>query len=96
MSRVPYLTPPPFGASSFRAKQRDLGRGVKRMGWGYMRSRGSPTGLASCRWTQPRCPISRSRADAPRATTSQLFEGPEDGVSRELTLKVAAAFFASF
>ena len=36
---------PPLGASSFRAKQHDLGRG---MGWGYMRSRGSPTGLASC------------------------------------------------
>ncbi|EOD04691.1 hypothetical protein EMIHUDRAFT_439114 [Emiliania huxleyi CCMP1516] len=37
-----------------------------------MRARGRPTARASCRWTQPRCPTSRSRADAPRATTSQL------------------------
>ena len=37
-----------------------------------MHSRGRPTARASCRWTQPRCPTSCSRADALRATTSQL------------------------
>ena len=60
-----------------------------------MRSRGRPTARASCRWTQPRCPTSRIRADALRATTSQLFEGPEDGASRKLTLKTAVELFAS-
>ena len=61
-----------------------------------MRSRGRPTARASCRWTQPRCPTSRSGADALRATTSQLFSAAEDGVSRESTVKVAVEFLASF
>ena len=37
-----------------------------------------------------------SRADALRATTSQLFSAAEDGVSRESTVKVAVEFLASF
>ena len=60
-----------------------------------MRSRGCPTELASCRWTQPRCPTSRSRADALRATTSQLFIGAEDGVSRKLTVTAAVEVLPS-
>ena len=78
-----YIGPPPWRLLISYHEPADLGRGVKRMGRGYMRSQGYPKRRASCRWTQPRCPTSRSCADAPRATTSQLFEGPEDGASKE-------------
>ena len=91
---VTHLTPPPLAPCDFRAKparsrpavsaRRPCVRGAAR--------RGGPRADR----TQPRCPTSRSGADALRATTSQLFEGPEDGAPRELTLKTAAAFFASF
>ena len=87
---------PPLALLVFRAKPARSRRGVSASRRGIMRSRGRPTARASCRWTQPRCPISRTRVDALRATTSQLFIGAEDGVSRESTVKVAAAFFPSF
>ena len=53
-----------------------------------MRSWGRPTARASCRWTQPRCPTSRSRSETPRATTSQLFRpGRARCVDRAATLR---------
>ena len=50
----------------FRAKPARSRRGVSASRRGIMRSRGRPTARASCRWTQPRCPTSWSRADALR------------------------------
>ena len=78
---VTYSDPPPWGIvfswQTSRSQPADL-----RSRRPPMRSRGWPTALASCRWTQPRCPTSRSGADAPRATTSQLSGRAENGASR--------------
>ena len=63
-----------------------ISAGIRASRWGIMSSRGCPTGQASCRWTQPRCRTSYSRANAVRATTSQLFSEAEHGASRKLTL----------
>ena len=87
---------PPLAPCDFRAKPARSRRGVSASRRGIMRSRGRPTARASCRWTQPRCRTSWTRADAVRATTSQLSGRAENGVSREPTVKVAAAFFPSF
>ena len=94
-SRVRYLTPP-RRTSRFSWQSCDLSPPSSAQRRPPMRSRGWPTARASCRWTQPRCPTSRSGADALRATTSQLFSAAEDGVSRESTVKVAVEFLASF
>ena len=87
---------PPLAPRLFPTNPAPISAGHPRLSVGHMSSRGCPTGQASCRWTQPRCPTSRSRADALRATTSQLSGRAEPGVSRELTVKVAAAFPPSF
>ena len=82
-ARMMYLIrTPPLALLVFRAKPARSRRGVSASRRGIMRSRGRPTARASCRWTQPRCPSSRSGADAPRATTSQLFSAAENGASR--------------
>ena len=89
-------TPPLAPCDYFSCEDSEISAAVLRSRRPPMRSRGFPTARASCRWTQPRCPASRSRADALRATTSQFFSEVEHGASRKLTLKVAVEFFASF
>lgn len=76
----------------------DLGRGYKHLGWavGLHALAGLPDAAGLVPMDPAEVPNQLECADAPRATTSQLFKGPEDGAPRELTLKAAAAFLASF
>ena len=87
---------PPLGASYFSCQTSAISAGRQRLSEGHHALAGLADGAGLLPMDPAEVPNQSEPADALRATTSQLFSEGENGASRKLTLKVAAAFFASF
>ena len=70
-------------ASSFRGNPAPISAGRQRLSEGHHELTGLPDGAGLVLMDPAEVPDQSSRADAPRATTSQLFGAVEDGASKE-------------
>ena len=87
---------PPLRASRFSCQTSAISAGRQRLSEGHHALPGPPDGAGLLLMDPAEVPNQLESRRRAAATTSQLFSEAEDGVSRESTVKVAAAFFPSF